>query len=167
MGAEWAPLKEFAFHRPTHLLEALVESETLTSHGRPGRDGPGPRRAVRGWGGRGWAAQCGQCPTLSFRFAENRREPSWTTLRRQEHIKSHANRFGEHDGRLVSGLSARPDALFINRLLANGPAPFCFCKSFPCKAYPGIARSVAFHNFGYEGKYFACENLMQKRHLIY
>ena len=76
------------------------------SEARPGRAG-----MVQGGGERS-----GQDTKLCIRLPNRKnKQKSWTTLRKNECIKSYANRTGEHDKRLTTGSQA-----IDNRFITTG-----------------------------------------------
>ena len=95
-----------------------------------------------GLGGAGWDNGGSMRPgyNLSFCTPGNREQPSWTSHRRHDQTESYSNRIEEHNERLT-----RRRQLFFSVtaaarrawLVTSGPAPYCLCKPFSCKACLG------------------------------
>ena len=93
--------------------------------GRGGAEtGPGSGRRLAGriWARIGTAVRPGH--DLSFRPPKWHRGPSWTSLRKHDRIKCHANRIKEHDERFIT----RTMAALRSGLLNSGLTPYCHCE---------------------------------------
>ena len=81
------------------------------------------RGAAAGRGDRGGAQRCAQGTTFRFRLPDQRKQPSWTFLRKHEQTKSYVNRITEYDNWFHSG----PTAASRSQQLTTGPSLFCPC----------------------------------------
>ena len=129
----------FGFDR---LFVNLSSPKPRHTTGRSGRDG-----AQRGGGAGPVRTAAGVSPRthgtlLPLRVSTT---SAWTTFQKHEPAKPYVNRRGNttrvciaFHPRLISGTKSA----LRSWLLTSGPAPFCLCKPFSCKACPGIWRNL-------------------------